>query len=67
MGLLKFEKGEKRIAGLIALQPKCYGLKLEDDSVKRAAKGVPRFHQETLSYLYRSERGGKYYGNKYSQ
>ena len=34
----------------VLLQPKCYCLKLEGDSVKRAAKGVPRFQQKTLSY-----------------
>ena len=50
LGFFKSETGEKRIAGIIALQPKCYCLKLEGNSVKHAAKGVPRFQQETLSY-----------------
>ena len=42
LGLLKSETGDKRIAGVIALQPKCYCLRLEDVSVKRAAKGVSK-------------------------
>ena len=50
MGLLKSETAEKRIAGVIALQPKCYCLKLEGDSTKLAAKGVPNHHQRLLRY-----------------
>ena len=38
LGFLKSETAEKRIAGVIALQPKCYCLKLEGDSTKLAAK-----------------------------
>ena len=61
---MKSETAEKRIAGVIALQPKCYCLKLEGDSTKLAAKGIPRFQQETLSYekydeIYTSERRGE--------
>ena len=50
LGLLKSETAEKRIAGVIALQPKCYCLKLEGDSTKLAAKGVPNQHQRLLRY-----------------
>ena len=50
LDMLKSEMWERRCVGVITLQPKCYCLKLEDDSVKRAAKGVARFHQETICY-----------------
>ena len=61
---MKSETAEKRIAGVIALQPKCYCIKLEDDSTKLAAKGIPRFQQETLSYekyeeAYNTQRRGE--------
>ena len=50
LGFLKSETGEKRIAGVIALQPKCYCLKLEGDSTKLAAKGIPRFQQKNFKF-----------------
>ena len=61
---LKSETAEKCIAGVIALQPKFYCIKLEDDSTKLAAKGIPRFQQETLSYekyeeAYNTQRRGE--------
>ena len=49
LGKLKSELGSKSASQIIALQPKCYSILIED-TIKCAAKGVPDRKQATITH-----------------